>query len=460
MIEKFRKTIKKHNLIAPGNSVLVGLSGGPDSVALVHILHQLKSELELFVGVVYVNHGIRVDEAAAEEEFCQTFCNKLSLDLMIVREDIPVLARKHRKGIEETARNFRYGVFDRIASEDGYDKIAVGHHADDQVETILFKILRGTGRIGLLGMSHHRGKIIRPLLDVTRKEILQYIEEHNLSYCIDKTNQDLDIRRNFIRNQLLASIREHINPRVDSALLNLSDTMLYEEQYLQSVVEQALEKTVSYSIGGKIELALEPLCGYHKWLRRRLLRHCLTAASKNGLSPNKVTVERMDTACLKKYKAISLPGKIQAVRIDKKMVIFRREVSSEVRQLETDNEVSLEGIALNFGYRTEKFRQSDMHWIRRSLSVVIDIDKVKPPLVVRRIRDGERFGPLGMIGSKTINSYLSDKGVHRVYRDEVPVVCDRRGIVWLVGFEIADSVKTNEKTKKVIRLECTKRKTG
>ncbi|RKX29012.1 MAG: tRNA lysidine(34) synthetase TilS [Candidatus Zixiibacteriota bacterium] len=459
MIDKFKQTIKDYNLIAPRDAVLVGLSGGPDSVALIHLLHQLSSELKLLLGAVYINHGIRVEAAKIEEEFCQTLCDRLSIDLMIVREDIPDLAHRGKKGIEETARDFRYGVFDRVASEDGYDKIAVGHHADDQVETILFRILRGTGRPGLLGMPMRRDKIVRPLLNIHRREILQYLEEHTLEYCIDQTNQDLDIRRNFIRNQLLQSIRKHINPGVDSALLNLSDIMWHEEQYLEPIVDRAMKKSVSYSPGGKIELALESVCSYDKWLRRRLLRRCLAAISGTEINPNKAVVERLDTACLRKYKAISLSGKIQAVRVENKMVLFRRESSVEVCQLEAGKKVSLKGLCLNFSYRTSKLRQSDLKWIRQSRSVVLDADKVEPPLVVQRFQAGDRFRPLGMTGSKTVNGYLSDRKLHKVYRDEVPVVCDRRGIVWLVGFEIADRVKIDERTGKVIKLECTKKRT-
>ncbi|MBU8933227.1 MAG: tRNA lysidine(34) synthetase TilS [candidate division Zixibacteria bacterium] len=458
MIDIVTQTLAEDNLIVEGDAVLVALSGGPDSVALLHVLHQLKPTLGIQLGAVYVNHQIRIEPAAAEEEFCRSLCSELEIDFTVVTEDIPTLARENRKGIEETARIFRYGAFDRIAEDDGYDKIAVGHHADDQAETILFRILRGSGRTGLMGMPIRRGRIVRPLLNVTRLQIMSYIDQNALKYCTDETNEDMSIRRNFIRHSLLPSIRKQISPRVETSLLNLAETLALEEEFLSIFVERAVKKCISFSPGGKIELALDIFCDYDKWLRRRLLRRCLVAVSTAGTYPDKGAVERLDTACLRRQKAISLPKKIQAVLVGDRMVLHGRESGTDERQLERGRKVSLPGLQLSFAYRETTYKPTDMQWARCSGNVALDADKVTPPLIVRRSRAGDRFSPLGMKGSKTVNAYLGDRKLHRVYRDEIPVVCDQRGIIWLVGYEIADRVKLDKSSRKVIKVERTRRK--
>jgi len=189
-LQKVKRTITEHKLIDMGDSVLVALSGGPDSVALVHLLYRLRQSnksMKLQLGAVYVNHQIRKRASKKEEQFCQHLCDSLSLPLTIVCGDVPTVAKSDRLGLEEAAREFRYATFEHLADEDGYDRIAVGHHADDQVETILFRLFRGTGPTGLVGMPIRRGKIIRPLLDLTRAEILGYLQQNQLDWCEDKS---------------------------------------------------------------------------------------------------------------------------------------------------------------------------------------------------------------------------------------------------------------------------------
>jgi len=228
-----RDTIEVHSLIDPGQSVLVALSGGPDSVALLHLLISLRDDLNLRLGAVHVNHRIRKREAQRDEKFCEALCEKLEIDLTIATEDIPARAKRLKQGIEETGREFRYDFFSFLADEDDYDRIALGHHADDQVETILFRLLRGSGRTGLLGMPVRRDQIVRPLLEVPKTDLLEYLKSHDLDYCLDSSNANLDYRRNYLRQKLLPMIREEINPAVDRALLSLRELLADEEAYFE-----------------------------------------------------------------------------------------------------------------------------------------------------------------------------------------------------------------------------------
>jgi len=457
MLDKVKETIRNNDLFRRGDAVLVALSGGPDSVALLHALVALRESLYLRINAVYINHRIRPRAAKAEERFCQALCDTFDVQLTIVRENIPALAAERKTGIEETAREFRYGVFEALAEEDGYDRVALGHQADDQVETVLFRVIRGTGRTGLAGIPIRRGRIVRPLLEVTRNEVMAYIEASQLDYCSDRTNEDSTYKRNYIRNKLLPLIRKNLNPKVDSALLNLADNLEDEEAYLEAVVNRYARRTLRRTVGGKIELDLGLYIGYDKWVRRRLLRYCLTEGSGGKAGPDKETISRLDAACLKGGRGLSLPGKRRAVRNEGKMVIVTTPVAPFRADLVPGKRLCLPQLGLAMIARNRQRKPGPIQKVRRARRVTLDRDKVDGPLFVRNIRRGDRFQPLGLDGSKKVGDYLTNRRIAPVFRDEIPVVCDRQGIIWLVGYEISERVKIDATTRKVITIECTTR---
>ncbi len=460
MYDKVDKTIRSYNLLSNGDKILVALSGGADSVALLLILNEFKNDFDLSLEALHVNHMIRSDDADRDEKFCKDFCDKLNIPITIIREDIPALAEKEKKGLEETARNFRYKVFNEIADKKGINKIAVAHHADDQVETLLFRIFRGTGRSGFIGIPIQRDIIIRPLLQVAKKDILEFLEEEKVNYCYDYSNEDNNYTRNYIRNSLLKDIRKNINSSVDSNLLNLADTILEEDRFLESIVLEKVDESVTKSRGGKIELDLELFCNYDVWLRRRLLRYCLSAISADGLGPDKKVVERLDHACCNFRNGISLPGNIEATRSGKKMIFYKRNEIVEQREFIIGKNLEVPELNITVNGLELSYEKDMLIKKRRSQVVVIDADKVFPPFKVRGIQKGDRFQPLGMEGTKTVGSYLGDRKIDPLYRNEVPVLVDKRGIVWLIGCEITDRVKVDSSTRKVLKLECREQRTN
>ena len=451
LFNRFSEVVAENDLLVRGEAILIGLSGGPDSVALLHLLSRLRNKMKPKLTAVYINHRIRKRAALREEKFCQRLCDKFGIDLDIVTEDIPALAKKRKKGLEETAREFRLEVFELLAAEDGHEKIALGHHADDRVETVLFRIIRGTGPAGLVGIPIKRDKYIRPLYEFTKDEILSYLKKHRLDFCTDKSNLTSDYSRNFIRNKLLPQIREKLNPRFDSALLNLSEIIGSEEVHLERIVEKNVKKAVNITVGGKFEVALDLFKGYALWLKRRVLRFCLINLSGQNLAPDKEVIDRLIRL---DRKTQSLPGGLQAVLTDDKLVIYRRQKKTAAKvELNFDEKLQLEDLQLNFRARRLLKKNVTLSRQKRSKKVMLDESMVSPPLFVRHIKPGDRFRPLGLTGSKKVGDYLTDKKVPLVYRDEIPVVCDREGIIWLVGYEIADRVKVDHKTKKVITIE-------
>lgn len=446
------RTIDKYRLLEKGDNVLVALSGGPDSVALLHLLFQLQSHYQIQLTAVYVNHGIRPRAAAKEERFCEALCAELEISCVIVRENIPALAKQRKVGIEEAGRAFRYDLFERLSKLHRFDKVALGHHVDDRVETVLFRVFRGTGPTGLAGIPVTRGIYVRPLFEITKSQILAYLKERRLRFCIDRSNERSEYARNYIRNRLLPEVRHRLNPQVDRAILTLAETVSAEEGVLQKLVEKAARQSVTVTIGGKIELDTTRFAGYTSWLRRRLLRYCLGSIS-DGVMVDRETVERLENQILQGSRGLSLPGRIQAVMTGNKFVFVQGQPIYLERELSSGGAVDLEPLGSRIRMRESTRRSSAVSKKRQATRVSIDLVKLEYPLSVRSIRAGDRFQPLGMKGTKKVGDFLTDRKVPKVYRDEILVVTDGRGIIWVVGYEIADRVKVDKTTRKVVTLE-------
>jgi len=453
ILRRVKKTIAENDLICRGDSILIALSGGPDSVALLRVLVELRGSMGLSLSALYVNHQIRPRAARKEERFCEQLCDVYVIDLTLVCEDIPALANSEKRGIEETARDFRYGVLEQVADEDGHDRIALGHHADDRVEAILFRLFRGTGRSGMIGMPVSRGRIVRPLYDLTKSDILSYLREVNQDYCEDRSNRSIEYSRNFIRNKLLPQIRGKLNVRADAALLSYSEMVVSEEQFLEKLVTKAVRRCVKISPGGKLALDLAAFDSYDIWLRRRLLRRCFKALSLRSLPPDREVIDRIDQFSRKGGKALSLPQAVRAARVGESLVLYRPGGMAFDEVLVPGKSLRLDRPRVRFRCHLADRSASQVHRGKRSRTVTLDWNKLAPPVSVRSIRSGDRFRPLGLKGSKKVSDYLIDRKVPRVYRDEIPVVCDQKGIVWLVGYEIAERVRVDTLTRKVLRIE-------
>lgn len=454
VLKQVESLIERHELLANGDGVLVGLSGGPDSVALLHLLTRLRRPYSLKLHAVYINHGLRPQAARREELFCETLCRKWRVGFQVVRADIPALAKKRRVGFEEAARDFRYAVFEELAVKLECARIALGHQADDQVETVLFRVLRGTGPSGMAGIPVKRGKIIRPLLEITRTQLLSYISRRRIRYCLDSSNADISFRRNYLRHKLLPEIRRRLNPQVDRAIRDLSEVVGEEEQFLAEMGRRVYQRIVVSTVGGKLMLDLQIYLGYPHWLRRRVLRMALANLTGNQFSPDKRTIDRIDTAAQTRSGSISVGGGIQVEIARQQLVIRGPARSAQPIELEMSNRwVRSTGLGMEFRARLARRRGLMVAKIRRADRVKVDRAKMTLPLSVRPIKSGDRFGPLGMSGQKKVGDYLTDRKFPVSRRDEIAAVCDAKGIVWLVGWEIADRVKIDSTTTEVVTLE-------
>ena len=234
--------IKDNNLIKSGDKVLVALSGGPDSVCLLNILYNLKAELNIEIGAAHLNHLLRDKDAFEDEEYVKTLCKSLDIPCFVKRVDINKYSKDKKMSSEMAGRDARYNFFDDIVKDEGYTKIATAHNANDQAETILFRLMRGSGIEGLCGIKVRRDKIIRPILCLSRKEVEEYIEINNLKPRIDKTNFEKIYNRNKIRLDMIPYIKENFNEDIIQTLNRMSVLLQKDNEFIENSARSFYEK--------------------------------------------------------------------------------------------------------------------------------------------------------------------------------------------------------------------------
>ncbi len=458
IIDRIKITIESGRLIDCGEKVLVAFSGGPDSTALLYILHRLSKNLKLELAACYINHKIRLRAVQKEIDFCSEFCGRLKIPFIVIETDIPAYAAEKRLSLEEAGREFRYMMLEKLAVEDGFDKIALGHHQDDIIETILFRLFRGTGPQGLLGIKPIAGKIIRPLYNISRPQIEEYLKKNKIPYMLDRTNRESNYSRNYLRNKVIPLIEKRFGAGYRQALLNYAAIVSDEDIFIRNIASQILSRLASFTPGGKIVVDLKRLSTYDIALRRRVIKLILEqAAGKIGFGSFD-DVEQMQNIIGGKLSAVNLGSNLTAARDKNEMVVFGKKITIKERELEVGKKVDISEISSEMKSRPVSLKLSRKETRKDGLKVNLDIDKIAFPLSLRNIRPGDRFTPLGMKGTKKIGDFLTDRKAGKYIRDEIPVLTDQKGIIWLVGYQISERCKLDNKTRKVLEIEIRRKK--
>lgn len=300
--ENILKTISKHNLIQNGDKIVVGVSGGPDSISLINVLSEIKNdntiELNFDLVVAHINHNIR-EEAKADEEFVVEYCKQKGIEFYVLDIDIEKKAKEEKRGTEETGRNARYEFFEEILEKTKSNKIATAHTANDNAETVIMNMMRGSGTSGLKGIRPIRdGKFIRPLIDTTREEIEIYCEEQKLNPRIDKTNFENDYTRNKVRNILIPMIKEQFNPNIIMTINRLSDIINEENEYLDNLTNQKYKEIlIEENIGKQIVLDLKTFNKQDLVIKKRLILHTINRLQGNAQGLGKIHIEDIIKLC-------------------------------------------------------------------------------------------------------------------------------------------------------------------
>ena len=451
VLSRVAQTIATYDLVGRGNRVLVGFSGGPDSTALLHILCRLSKKIGITLGALYINHRLRPRAAIAEARFCEETCGSLSIPFHFEEVDIGDLAEKERAGIEETARKYRYLIYTRLAQQESYDFIAVGHNRDDRVETILFNLFRGSGRLGVAGMPPKRGLFIRPLYDISREEIVIWLKQNGLNYMTDRSNFSRQFTRNRIRHQIIPLIEKEITSAAADNIIRFSEIMADEEEYLDEKIAKLFRRLASETPGGKFKLDLTGLLEYDVWFLRRLVRKLLNRAGLFEIAF--AEIERViELIRSDKSSRISITGNKIAEKCGPVLFLYGPGQKIERREVTIPGRYHLHYPKVSI--TLEYVGGADVNKIKRSSRIAyVDAGKLSGQLYIAGPGRGDRFRPYGRPGSKKVGDFLTDLKYPRPLRDELPVLHDGRGIVWVAGVEIDARVKIDRQTKQMVKLE-------
>ena len=446
-------TIAAHRMIAPGDVVLVGVSGGPDSTALLHALHALRRALRCRLRACHVHHGLRGREADADARQARALARSLRIPFTEHRVEVRAHARTHGLSIETAARQLRYGVLSDVADRVGATRIATGHNADDQAETVLLNIVRGAGPAGVAGIPPVRGNLVRPLIGVTRAEVEQYCHAQGLSYRLDRSNLDTQHTRNRIRLEILPMLRQ-VQPQVDSALRRLAAILREENEYISEQARQALREIGSQR-PGEIGLARGRVGSLPRALQRRVLRAAIAVLKGDELD---LPLERIDAIAAlavsgRTGSVVELPDGLVAEltygELTIKPAAAKPDASAGEWPLPVPGRVSIPELGVEISAARSRARRppSDPDM------ALLDAGSTAVPLTVRTWRKGDRFTPLGVRGSVKLHDFFINAKVPRAERESVPIVTSGGVILWVAGHRIDDHYKVTGKTTRTIRLQ-------
>lgn len=448
-VQKSLKFIRENELLKNGDSVLVGFSGGPDSTFLIVLLLTIQKIFNLKIFAAHLNHQLRGPESDADEEFVRKFCKENKIECAFETRDIKKIASETKRSIEEVARTERYKFFAEAAQKFKANKIATGHTLNDNAETMIFNFVRGSGVSGLRGIPIKRDAIIRPLLGVTKEEILEFLKSENIPFRVDSTNDSEDFTRNFIRNKIIPLLQE-INPNLFDTLSITSQLLTLLEKYIQAEETKFERLFVSKKTEKVLRIKIEDNIDYKNYLMMDLIRKKVEAHFGIQLSFEK-TKELTNLVKQDKGSTIQVNEKIFAIRESNTILILPEPEFEEVN------------ISVNYDTKLQKYYGSYFEF-KLSIAPVkeakisdnpmvefFDADKIKHKLILRNWKSGDKFIPLGMKYSKKVSDILTDAKIPSIFKKQILVLCDGPEIIWVVGVRLAEKYKVTNETKKVIK---------
>jgi tRNA(Ile)-lysidine synthase len=455
--------IEQRHLISGGEKLLVAVSGGPDSVCLLHILVKLQEELTAKLHVAHLNHQLRGAESEADADYVSDLARQWGIPATIERRDVKGYQTRQRLSLEEAAREVRYRFLTQVAGSIGADRVAVGHTKDDHIETILMHLIRGAGTRGLRGLQPYtewqsktgRLVIIRPLLEISHQETEDYCRHHRLAPRLDASNLSLSPLRNKIRHQLLPLLQSY-NPRIAEALLRTGHIASDDIDFLDKEIAR-LWNRIAKQRGETITLDKEGFDQLPPTLKRYLLRASAERLLGSAKDIEMRHIEEMMSALAKPAgKRLSLPGGlIFSLGYDQYLLASDLAALSPLPGLEGEVQLNIPGQTQIPGWRIEAaiIDREQMTEKGGDFTAYFDLGKTGDKLLLRPRQRGDRFQPLGLSQPKKVGEFMINAKIPQAWRQQVPIVCSPSQILWVVGWRIDDRVKVSANTKQVLRLE-------
>lgn len=476
LLQKVTEYNKKYSMLQEGDKVLVGLSGGADSVCLLYVLKELAEKVHFSVYALHVNHGIRGKDADADEQFATKLCAELGVKFVSIKEDIPDYSEKNRVSLEEGGRIVRYAAFERMKQEWGCTKIALAHHANDSAETMLFHLFRGGKLAGLAGIPPVRGDIIRPLLCCSRKEIEAWLKERNISYCTDASNFSEDYTRNKIRHRMIAYAEEEINPKTVLHMQQTAEYMRQVKDFVEEETKRLLEKAVQKK-KDVYYIAVSALAEAPLFLQQQLIYQLL--GELGGLKDVAELHVTQVLSLMEKQsgRCVDLAGGILAERsYDTLLLRKKQEVEAEPECLvEIPGQYAIT-LPVEFAFRMSYDTASSLGDRRMfadgsdfflTFSVFpyvntmkipknrytkwMDYDKIKDAIILRKRQPGDVLSLKN--GTKTLKAFFIDEKIPKEERTQITLVACGKEILWIPGIRGSEAYLVEEQTKNVLQIE-------
>jgi len=466
---QIRDSIVEQQLVKRGDTVVVGISGGADSVCLLSILSKIKDDIGISLHAAHIDHGIRGKESQADVSYVAALCELLKIPATIQYENVPAYRRRYRLSLEEAARNVRYSFLTDVVHRVNASCAAVGHTQDDQIETILLHIIRGSGIAGLRGLQPRSSlfisgmrkplTIIRPLLSISRQETEAYCRRHRLDYRFDASNEDTGFVRNRIRIELLPQLRSY-NKNVDDSLLRLSllaaddiDFIEHQADIFWRTAAQIKDRAVYYDT--------ETIRDAPVTIQRQLFRMGLVKLLGNARDFDAGHIDSMTQMITKPAgKIISLPHRLALSSSYGNLILAREgDVPCPLPALKEMISIRIPGnTKLNGWYITARIMQATakkkpiIYQHYTDFTAILDLNALGTKLVLRNRLPGDRFQPLGMKKSKKLQDFMVDRRIPRTWRNHIPLLCTEEYIAWVVGWQIDERVKVTGSTDTAVKI--------
>lgn len=480
LIKKVQETIKLYKMLKDGDTVLVGVSGGPDSVCLLYVLKELQEEYSLSLHIAHLHHGIRGIEADEDVRFVQSLGDSLRIPVYIEYADIPSHAKIEHVSKQEAAREVRYKFFNTVADKICADRVALGHTADDQVETFLMRILKGSGPHGLAGIPPVRDRIIRPLIGVFRAEIKEYLSEHDIRYRIDSSNLSAVYLRNKIRLELIPYLAKEYNPNIMDTLIRNLNILRDENIFLDEYVGKIYRDSVISESADQVRFDIRKFDSYAGPVKRRLIRYAVGSITGEGCVPLsfKHVEDALSLLQADKRGEVHLPRGIIAERDGYLFSIYLKTTATSIPPYAYTVSVPGETIVPEAGmtinttilpspfskdlFDSPPFPKGGMVGLSDKCetdryTAYFDMSKFSEPLTVRNRRTGDFFCPAGMGGKKKkIKEYFIDLKIPRRERERIPILTSPEGIIWVAGYRSDERFRVTAATEKILEVRAVK----
>jgi tRNA(Ile)-lysidine synthase len=453
MYALIKKNIIDKKLIVPGDNILLGLSGGPDSVFLFHNLRLLQDILNFNLYASHINHMYRGEDAKHDEDFVRTLCSKYNVRLFVKRKNASEYAEELKCTEEEAGRILRYDFFREKLNEISGGKIAVAHNLNDQAETILQRIIRGTGIDGLAAMSYINKDIIRPMLNVKKSEVMKYLSENNYEFCIDSTNLEDIYGRNKIRLNLIPYLEKNFNPNIQNTLFRMSEAMENDSKIIERYTDAKYREVLLEKNENEIHLDITKLKALENFETSRIIRKAIEEFKGDSVNIEMKHIEYANEfiSSGKTGKKINLTDGI-VIEISYNDYIVRKKVDKTP------------DFKYNVNIGEPLYIKETGHAVRTCIidltgydtkdkgSIYFDFDSLKGNLTVRNRRDGDSMIPSGMTGNRKIKDIFIDMKIPANERSRKLIIADDNNILWLEGFRINNSYKVTTATNKILKV--------